>query len=651
MMSLGNGDPPHLGPFTMLAVLGAGGMATVYLASTGEPGTEEPMLAVVKVLRRDLWSDEYVIRLFRREIEALREMGAEGTLHLIDCDPDGRPPWFATEYVQGMDLRELVAQHGALATRRVLHLAAELAPILIRLQARRIVHRDLKPANILVLSAADGSLRLIDFGVARKLDRTRTHPTMKVGTDAFMAPEQIYGGADHPSDIFALGLTLAYAATGTEMDRHDLNEAIAGRAPRFPAGAFDRLPASLQDLVVACTRPEPADRITAQQLLARLAEHGVQPRARRTRSETWLTDTARTQVLKHAEHTRSFVLAQEKRARTRPRDPGSTDAPHVRWTHRLGGRAYFTSPVDATVGIAFCSLDGTVELLDAVGGGVLWRRDLPARIEHTPAADRRTIYVTCSDRTLLALDTADGSTRWRYSAGDSCLFTPAVRGDRVLVGARDGAVHCLCARTGQAEWVSSRGNGPIVDRPTVTADRVYISGWQGTVQALSLHDGSGVLQLPYVQDVVGAPAEHAQTLYLAGRTGTLCANDTRTGQERWRWAGRATAVTGPVIGHGTLFAGTVGGTLWARDLDTGARRWRFTAGSRLRCVPVYDNGTVYVGSDEALTAVAAHNGEVRWTHPVEAALQAPPLITRGAAYVGTINCTVQALSLPGPAGP
>ncbi|MFJ5776390.1 PQQ-binding-like beta-propeller repeat protein [Streptomyces sp. NPDC093094] len=648
-MSLGSDDPSRLGPFTMLAVLGAGGMATVYLASTSEPGTEEPMLAVVKALRRKLWTNDYVLRLFRREIEALREMDAKGTLQLLDCDPDDKPPWFATEFVHGMDLRELVAQHGALPTERVLHLAAELAPILVRLQTRRIVHRDLKPSNILVLSAADGSLRLIDFGVARRLDRTRTYPTMKVGTDAFMAPEQIYGGADHPSDIFALGLTLVYAATGAEMDRPDLNEAMVGRAPLFPAGTFDRLPSSLQDLVVACTRPDPADRITAQELLTRLAEHGVQPRTARTRARTWLSETARTEVLKYAEHTRSFVPEQKPRG-VRPRRP-STDAPHVRWTRRLGGRAYFTSPVDATVGVAVCSLDGTVLLLDAVGGGVLWRHDLGARVEHTPAADRRTLYVTCSDRTLVALDTADGSTRWSYSAGDSCLFTPVVKDDRVLVGARDGAVHCLCARTGEPHWVSSRGNGPVVDRPAVTADHVYVSGWQGTVQSLSMHDGSGALLLPHLQDLVGAPVEHAGTLYLASRTGTLYAIDTRTGEERWRSANKAAACTGPVVGQGMLYAGTAGGTLWAHEAHTGARRWRLTARGHLRCVPVHDNGTVYVGSDDALTAVDALTGSPRWTHPLEAATYAPPLITRGAAYVGTLDCTVQALSLPGPSGP
>lgn len=635
----------------MLAVLGAGGMATVYLANASGPRTADSMLAVVKVLRSDLSSDEYVRRLFRREIEALSEMDAEGTLRLLDCDPDSVPPWFATEYVSGMDLRTLVSDHGPLNTKAVLRLAAEIAPILVRLQTHNIVHRDLKPSNILVLSAADGSIRLIDFGVSRRLDQTRTWPTMRVGTDAFMAPEQTYGGAGHPSDMFALGLTLVYAATGAEMERPDLEEALVGRPPRFPADAFNRLHASLRDLVVECTRPDPAHRITAQQLLIRLADHGVHPRESKTRRATWLPNTARSQVLKHAEHTKAFMPAQWDGRTGRTRASSDTDRPEVRWVHELSGRAYFTSPVDVTEGIAVCSLDGSVWLLDATDGRILWKRDLGARIECTPAAGHGMLYVPCSDRTLLALDTTDGSLRWSYTAGDSCVFTPVVAGNRVLVGARDGAVHCLSARTGSPFWVSDRGNGPVFDPPTVAVDRVYVSGWQGKLQSLTVHDGSGAMGLPQLQDLVGAPAGHVGTLFLASRTGTLCAIDTRTGRERWRSAGRAAACTGPVLGQGMLYVGTVGGTLWAHEARTGVAKWHLATSGRLRCVPVHDSGTLYVGSDDALTAVDALTGEVHWTHRTDGTMHAPPLVARGHAYIGTWNCTVQALNLPGSAAP
>ncbi|MEU5322877.1 PQQ-binding-like beta-propeller repeat protein [Streptomyces sp. NPDC021056] len=628
-------------------MLGAGGMATVYLADMKRHAADS-ILAVVKVLRREWSQDTYVRRLFRQEIEALGEMDAQGTLKLLDSDPDSASPWFATEYVPGMDLRTLVFDHGPLETQAVLRMAAEIAPILMRLQAHNIVHRDLKPSNILILSAADGSLRLIDFGVARKLDRTRTRPAMKVGTDAFMAPEQMFGGAGHPSDMFALGLTLAYAATGRERDRSDLTEVLLQRTPRFPEDAFDDLRTPLREVVKECTRPDPSQRITAQELLTRLAHHGIRVRENRKDHATWLPNTARTWVLTHAEHTRALMPEPGTRPGASVRPVAIPRSPEVSWTHQLSGRAWFTSPVEVAEGIVVCSLDGSVRLLDPVDGTVLWRRDLGGRIESTPAKGHGMIFVPCSDRTLLALDTNDGSLRWSYHAGDSCLFTPVVQGERVLVGARDGAIHCISTHTGEAHWVSGRGNGPVFDRPTVTADRVYVSGWQGHLEALRLDDGSRATRLPQVKDIVGAPAAQGDRLFLASRTGALCAIDTETGKQPWCLVGRTAACTGPVMGHGMLYLGTVGGTVWAHDTHTGARMWRHSTSRRIKCAPVHDNDTLYVGSGHTLTALDALEGQLRWTHRTGASMHAPPLLAHGHAYIATWDCAVQALRLPPP---
>ncbi|MFJ2947402.1 PQQ-binding-like beta-propeller repeat protein [Streptomyces sp. NPDC087226] len=649
MKKLSSGDPRRLGPFTLLGVLGCGGMATVYLA-TEEQSHTDSTLAVVKALQTDPPPSSYVRNLFVREMEAIGSMDAKGTFRLLKCDPDSEPPWFATEYIPGMDLRNLVVLHGPLDTEAVLRLAAEIALTLVDLQSNRIVHRDLKPSNIIVLSAADGSLRLIDFGVSRRLDRTLTEPAMRVGTEAFMAPEQISGRAGYPSDIFALGLTLVYAATGAEMRRLDLDEAAAKRPMRFPAGSFAHLPDPLPALVHACTRQDSGDRVTAQDLLTLLAAQGVRPR-RGSRSATWLSDNARTGVLEHVRHTERLALERQNGRLPRTRLLPVRGTPEPVWTHQLGGRAYFTSPVDVSEGIAVCSLDGAVWLLDADDGHILWKRDLGARIERTPATGHGMLYVPCSDRTLLALDTADGSFRWTYTAGDSCVFTPVVAGDTVLVGARDGSVHGLRARTGTRRWISARGKGPVFDRPTVAGDRAYVSGWQGTLQALSAHDGSPAVRLPQARDLVGAPAWHEDTLFLSSRTGTLYAIDTRTGLERWRRSGRAAACTGPVTGRELLYVGTVGGTVWAHDMASGEPRWHLAAQGRLRCPPVHHDGTLYIGCDSTLTAADALTGEVRWARRTDGTMHAPPLVARGHAYIGTWNRTVQAWALPAPPAP
>ncbi|WP_432057705.1 PQQ-binding-like beta-propeller repeat protein [Streptomyces sp. bgisy022] len=639
MEELQPGDPSHMGPFTLHAVLGMGGMATVYLGSArdGRGGHTTP--AVVKVLRKDFLSDEYLLRLFRREIAVLHAMNAGGTLEVIASDPNGERPWFATEYVPGMDLQSLLDAHGPFDTAQTLGLAGRLAPLLMRLRDNRIVHRDLKPSNILVL--ADGTLRLIDFGVVRRLDHTWTLPIQRIGTRAYMAPEQLFGGADHPSDVFSFGLTLSYAATGTPVDRTDLarlegtDGAGRHRGAELPPDAFSRLAQPLRTIVSACTRPRPAERVTAPDLLGLLADHRVPPLNGPADHAPWLPAEARDTVLRHLERVRSFL----------PATPPPGRAPSG-WLHRLSGLTHFTSPVDAGRGIALCSLDGTVSLVDALDGHVMWRRDLAARIEHTPAAGHGLLYVPCSDRTLFALDTADGSTRWVHPAGDSGVFAPVVTGDRVVVSTRDGSVHCVSARTGTRLWVSDRDAGPVYHRPTVANGVVFVSGWQGRLRALSLGDGTEVVRLPQFRDLVGAPAEARGTLFVAVRSGTLCAVDSLTGREKWRMVDGPTACTGPVPGDDLLFVGTARGTVRAHSMTTGHPVWWSSSAKRLKCPPVYHHGTLYVGTEDTLTAFDAPTGTVRWQRITEGSMHASPLIAHGHVYVGTVNCRVQAVPLP-----
>lgn len=641
MEELQPGDPSHMGPFTLHGVLGMGGMATVYLGSHhARPGARATP-AVVKVLRKDCLSDEYLLRLFRREILALRDMDAEGTLGVVASDPNGERPWFATEYVPGMDLQSVLDAHGPLDTAQTLGLAGELAPLLMRLRNNRIVHRDLKPSNILVL--ADGTLRLIDFGIVRRLDHTWTLPTQNVGTRAYMAPEQMLGIADYSSDVFSFGLTLRYAATGTPMDRTDL-ASLDGTDPDavhrhpgagLPADALSGLAEPLRAIVSACTRPHRDDRVTAPGLLTLLADHRVPPPDGTDGRAPWLPEGARDTVLRHLERVRSFLPASARSGRT----PSG-------WLHPLGGRAHFTSPVDTGRGIALCSLDGSVSLVDALDGHLKWQRALAARIEHTPAAGHGLLYVPCSDRTLVALDTADGSTRWVYPAGNSGLFAPAVTGDRLVASARDGSVHCVSARTGTRLWISDRDTGPVFHRPTVANDVVFVSGWQGRLRALSLHDGTETARLPQVPDPVGAPAQSRGTLFVAGRTGVLCAIDARTGREKWRMVDGPPVRTGPVPGGDLLYVGTAQGTVRAHSTTTGHPVWCSSSTKRLTCLPVHHDGTLYVGTDDTLTAFDASTGTVRWQRITEGSMHAPPLIAHDHAYIGTWNCTVQAVPLP-----
>ncbi|GAA1961538.1 protein kinase domain-containing protein [Kitasatospora viridis] len=227
MQELGEADPRRVGRFEILAVLGTGGMGTVYLGRPTPSGDEEdsgPGLVAVKVVHPDLARTEDFRARFRREVAATRAVAGPHLAGVLDFGEDDELPWLATEYVPGPSLRAVLVQHGALPVDRVRALGAGLAEALTAIHAANLVHRDVKPANILM---AETGPTLIDFGIARSADDedvTRTGVLM--GTAQYISPEQLRGrGAPvgPAADVFALSCVLAYAASG----RHPFGVGVA----------------------------------------------------------------------------------------------------------------------------------------------------------------------------------------------------------------------------------------------------------------------------------------------------------------------------------------------------------------------------------------------------------------------------------------
>ncbi|MFI8929699.1 protein kinase [Streptomyces sp. NPDC053474] len=262
------GPPRHVGPYRLLARVGAGGMGEVFLARS-RPGT--PLVAV-KTVRSDLDIDhEFRVR-FRREMAAARAVSGPGTAALLDGDADAEVPWLATEYVAGPALGQAVRRCGPLPVGAVRALGTRLAQALGAVHLAQVLHRDLKPGNVLL--APDGP-RLIDFGIAQAFDATAlTTAGVIVGTPGYLAPEQLLGShAVVPaSDVFALGAVLAYAASGRgPFDDQEIASVIfritQGDADLSGVPEVD----GLRETVAACLAPAPEDRPTAAELAARLA--------------------------------------------------------------------------------------------------------------------------------------------------------------------------------------------------------------------------------------------------------------------------------------------------------------------------------------------------------------------------------------------
>ena len=207
---LGVAKPPALeeiGPYRIVRMLGEGGMGVVYLAERADLGN----LVAIKILR-DAWLSPARRERFITEQRTLAQFNHPSIARLYDANALGDgTPWFAMEYVDGVSLTEYCTRHNCSIGER-LKLFRAVSEAVQYAHEHAVVHRDLKPSNILVKS--DGSVRLLDFGIAMQLesiakpvDQTRT--AVRLMTPAYAAPERIRGErAGVHTDVYSLGVVL-----------------------------------------------------------------------------------------------------------------------------------------------------------------------------------------------------------------------------------------------------------------------------------------------------------------------------------------------------------------------------------------------------------------------------------------------------------
>ena len=228
----------------------------------------------VKVLRPDLADDQEFRHRFGREVAALVRVKGVCTVRVIEADSQSSTPFVVTEYAPGPSLSEYIDKHGSVGPEMLFGLATGLAEALTTIHAAGIMHRDLKPSNIIL---TDAGPKVIDFGIARRQDtRGVTKTGMMIGSLGFMAPEQISGRPGPEADIFAWGVTVAYAATGRSPFGAGNSHSILYRV-MYGDPDIASVPDSLLPLVEASLAKEPQSRPTAQQLLDRLTGSSRRP--------------------------------------------------------------------------------------------------------------------------------------------------------------------------------------------------------------------------------------------------------------------------------------------------------------------------------------------------------------------------------------
>ena len=258
----------RLGPYEIVAPLGAGGMGEVYRARDSRLERD----VAIKVLPESLIADAQALARFEREAKLVAALSHPNILAIHDIGRESGISYAVTELLSGDTLRDRM-NAGAIPLRKGVGYARQIARGLAAAHARGIVHRDLKPENVFVTS--DGNVKILDFGLAKRdlpapssgsVEATvaRTTPGTILGTVGYMSPEQVRGEtADHRSDVFSFGSVLYEIVLGEPAFREDTEvETMTAILRSDPAGLRRRgaVPTEILRVIGRCLEKRPEER-------------------------------------------------------------------------------------------------------------------------------------------------------------------------------------------------------------------------------------------------------------------------------------------------------------------------------------------------------------------------------------------------------
>jgi serine/threonine protein kinase len=303
-----NTPAPNFGKYWLIAELGRGGMATVYLAlAESGGGLDFNKLVVIKRLRDHIAADPEFVIMLQDEARLAARLNHQNVVQTLEVGEIHEQVFLAMEFLDGQPFHRIRKRGGAAFTRELqltilcdvltgMHYAHELkdfdgAPL-------KIVHRDITPQNIFV--TYDGQVKVLDFGIAKAEGRSSTtkHGVVK-GKLAYMAPEQARGeGIDRRTDIYCLGILLFEAATGQRFweglgDSEMLRALIKGTPPRSPRERVAEVDEQLDAICRKALAPDPDDRYaTAEEMEIELEEYmqAKSPRVRPRVLGAWLSE-------------------------------------------------------------------------------------------------------------------------------------------------------------------------------------------------------------------------------------------------------------------------------------------------------------------------------------------------------------------------
>lgn len=595
--------------YRILAVLGAGGMSTVYKAQDLR-FSKVTRLCVVKEMLNTATDPQVRAMIksnFEREANILATLSHPSIVQVYDYFSEGSRSYLVLEYVEGKDLEAVLNEtEGFLSEVQIVRWAIQICEVLGYLHSyepRPIVFRDIKPSNIMLDS--QGRIRLVDFGIAR-LFHSGQKGTM-IGTEGYSPPEQYQGIAEPRVDIYALGATM-----------HHL---LSKQDPRLePPFSFNERPIHQKNPTISRELTEIIDRALQYDINKRYGSAEEMKRA-----------------LMNLRAARGISVA-----------PSLSTAPLVDgevlalWRFRCEDQVR-SSPALHNGVVYVGAYDHNLYAISARDGKFLWKYATDGGVASSPCVYEGLVFFGSADRTLYAVNAETGRIYWTCPTRGSVWSSPRAAFDHVFVGSDDRHLYAVNVHSGRVAWTFET-EGPVRSSPAIGNDAIYVGC--DTLAGVYAVDISGQLHWRFRarRGVTSSPAITQDAVYVGCQDWYVYALDIRSGWSVWRYRTGGPVVSSPAVSEGLIFIGSADGDLYALDAENGRLVWRYATGDQVTSSPAVFKGAVYFGSvDEAVYSLDAKTGNLRWRFQTDGPVTSSPTVVDGVVYIGSDDCYVYAL--------
>ncbi len=631
--------------YEILRICGRGGMSTVYAARDLRFKHVERLCAIkeMHVVAPDNQTRVLRIANFEQEAAMLATLSHPAIPKIFDFFTDGGLIYLVLEFIDGQDLESLVEQQSdPLSEDTLISWGLQILDVLSFLhehQPEPIVFRDLKPSNIML--RVDGSLALIDFGIARTFQPMQKG-TM-IGTEGYAPPEQYRGVAEPRGDLYALGATLHHLATGSDprsetpftfeqRPARSLNPELSQGFEEVLNGALaysaaDRFPS-------AAAMAQAFRRVLADDHVSATSNGLPQPSVEPARDD----DVA-------IVHSAPDPTLAELPVPEAPLPDGTMPAKErIIWAVQTGDEVR-GSPTVVNRRAYIGSYDGYVYSLGASDGTINWRFRCQRGVVARPMVLDETVVIGSEDQHAYGLRAANGRLKWSFRTAMPVRSSASAFSDAAVFGCDDSYCYCVDVQQGNLLW-RHRTWGPVRSSPTVYKDHVVIGSDDGAVYCFSAPDGRLKWRSQLGDRVLSSPAVESETVIVGNADGGVYALRFQDGERLWHFQTQRPVLGSPRVLGSSAFIGSTDGAIYAMNIEDGTELWRNQIANQITSTIAIHGGYGYVGTiDGFIHCINLKDGEIVWRYRVGGAVTSSPAISDGVVVVGSLDGKIYGLRM------